>query len=75
MVKGNLRIASDSGQSNFHPLWFFDPNDPEENAIGARVQRVSFITDANGNVLPGGETRPTKRWARIVPLRFATSSR
>jgi heavy metal sensor kinase len=51
VVKGNMRIVSDKGQANYHPVWFFDPNDPEENAIGARVQRISFITDDQGRVL------------------------
>lgn len=52
VVKGNLRIYSDGvGSSSYHAIWFFDPKDPEENSIGARVQRVSFVADANGRVL------------------------
>ena len=30
IVKAYLRIESDKGQDNYHPLWFADANDPEK---------------------------------------------
>ncbi len=51
VVKANLKIVNDPGQLNYHPKWFFDDNDPEENGTRARIQRLDFIADSNGHVL------------------------
>ncbi|HVW86597.1 MAG TPA: heavy metal sensor histidine kinase [Bryobacteraceae bacterium] len=62
VVKGYLRIENDRGQSNYHAVWFFDQGDPEDNSIGARVQRVILIAKPDGGVLwesPGYEALGT----------------
>lgn len=56
VVKANLHIENDPGQSNYHRVWFFDINDPGENSIKARIQGVDLIADADGHVL---EESPT----------------
>ena len=48
VVKGNLRLYKSSA---YKPEWYFDPDDPEENRIGAIVRGVDFIADADGHVL------------------------
>jgi heavy metal sensor kinase len=44
VVKGTLRIEGDADRLN----WYFDPNDPDDNDIRARVQRVYLIADSGG---------------------------
>jgi heavy metal sensor kinase len=56
VVKTNLQIENDPGQSNYHRVWFLDINDPVENSIKARIQGVDLIADADGHVL---EESPT----------------
>jgi heavy metal sensor kinase len=53
VVKANLRFEHDPGQANYHPVWFFDLSDPDENAIRARIQSVLLIADDKGKPLPG----------------------
>jgi heavy metal sensor kinase len=48
-VKGFLRILNDG--EKYYVKWFFDPEDPDENSLGAQVQRVSYIADSSGHVL------------------------
>ncbi len=48
VVLANLHIVNDSGQSNYHPKWFFDTADPDENTISARIRSVYVIADENG---------------------------
>ncbi len=40
MVKAYLRIVNDNGK-NYHTVWMYDHNDPDENSAGSRVQSVS----------------------------------
>ena len=56
VVKAYLRIESDKGQGNYHPVWYYDHNDPDENSIGARVQSVILIADADGKVMDVSST-------------------
>ena len=57
IVKAYLRIENDSGQRNYHPLWFADPNDPDEQSAVASVKKVYVIADADGNILgPDGSS-------------------
>ncbi len=56
VVKAYLRIESDKGQGNYHPVWYYDHNDPEENSIGARVQSVILIADSAGKVMDVSST-------------------
>ena len=56
VVKAYLRIESDQGQGNYHPVWYYDHNDPDENSIGARVQSVILIADAAGKVMEVSST-------------------
>jgi len=44
-MKGFLRIH------NGMPEWFYDREDPDENFIVARLQRVYLLTDRRGSVL------------------------
>ena len=53
IVKAYLRIVSDKGQDNYHPIWFADANDPEESAAVAGVKKVYLIADPAGHVLEG----------------------
>jgi heavy metal sensor kinase len=48
VVIANLHIVNDSGQSNYHPKWFFDTEDPDENTISARIRSVYVIADDTG---------------------------
>jgi heavy metal sensor kinase len=48
VVKGNLRIENDPGQANYHPVWFFDLTDSDENATAARIKSVYMIADEKG---------------------------
>lgn len=50
MVKAYLRIVNDDGK-NYHPIWTYDHNDPDENSAGSRVQSVSLIADSDGRVI------------------------
>jgi heavy metal sensor kinase len=56
VVKAYLRIESDKGQGNYHPVWYYDHDDPDDNSIGARVQSVILIADANGKVMDNSST-------------------
>ncbi|MEP6716043.1 MAG: ATP-binding protein [Terriglobia bacterium] len=51
VVKANLHIENDAGPSNYHKVWYFDINDPEENSLRARIQGMDYIADSDGNVL------------------------
>src|SRR5580693_6218252 len=53
VVKAYLRIVNDSGQNNYHPKWFNDPNDTDETSAVAGVKKVYFIGAADGHVLAG----------------------
>ena len=53
IVKAYLRIVNDNGQQNFHPMWFADPNDPEESAAVALVKKLYLIADAQGHIMEG----------------------
>jgi heavy metal sensor kinase len=53
IVKAYLRIVSDKGQANYHPIWFADASDPDESAAVAGVKKVYLIADAEGHVLEG----------------------
>ncbi len=48
VVLANLHIVNDAGQSNYHPKWFFDTGDPDENSISARIRSVYVIADETG---------------------------
>jgi heavy metal sensor kinase len=50
VVKAYLRIVGDNGR-NYHPVWQYDRNDPDENSAGAKVESVTLITDSAGHVL------------------------
>ncbi|MES1261537.1 MAG: heavy metal sensor histidine kinase [Acidobacteriota bacterium] len=52
VLKANLRIENDTGQANYHPVWFFDTIDPDEASARARIQSVYVITDEKGKPLP-----------------------
>ena len=51
VVKGYLRIVNDLGQTNYHPVWHVDTDDPDETSAVASVKKVYFIGDAAGHVL------------------------
>ena len=53
VVKAYLRIVNDMGQTNYHSVWQYDRDDPDEKNAVASVQKVYFIADAAGHVLPG----------------------
>ncbi len=53
IVKAYLRIENDSGLKNYHPVWFADANDPEEQSAVASVKKVYLIADADGHILDG----------------------
>ncbi len=53
IVKAYLRIVSDSGQNDYHPVWNVDFHDPDESSAVADVQKVYLIADADGHVLEG----------------------
>jgi len=53
IVKAYLRIVSDSGQNNFHPVWNVDFHDPDESSAVAGAQKVYLIADAQGHVMDG----------------------
>ena len=44
-MKGYLRIEKDGA------FWYYDPQDPDENLIVSRIQRVYLLTDANGTMM------------------------
>jgi heavy metal sensor kinase len=50
VVKAYLRIVGDNGR-NYHPVWIYHRDDPDENSTGSQVQSVSLITDSGGHVL------------------------
>lgn len=52
VVVSNLRIDHDPGQSNYHPVWFFDKSDPDESTISARIKSVYLVTDEKGKPVP-----------------------
>jgi heavy metal sensor kinase len=51
VVKGYLRIVNDRGQTNYHPVWHFDKDDPDETGAVAGVKKVYFIGDASGHLM------------------------
>jgi len=51
VVKAYLRIVNDPGQTNFHPVWHVDNDDPDEKAAVAGVQKLFLIADASGHVM------------------------
>jgi len=51
IVKAYLRIDSDKGENNFHPVWYYDRNDPDESSIVAGVRSVIFIADPDGHTM------------------------
>jgi heavy metal sensor kinase len=51
VVKGYLRIDNDLGQTNYHPVWHADKDDPDETSAVASVKKVYFIGDAAGHVM------------------------
>lgn len=53
VVKGYLRIVNDPGQTNYHPVWHVDADDPDEKSAVAGVQKVFLIADASGKVMDG----------------------
>jgi heavy metal sensor kinase len=53
VVKGYLRIVNDPGQTNYHPVWHFDTDDPDEKSAVAGVQKVYLLADAAGKVMDG----------------------
>lgn len=53
IVKAYLRIVNDNGQQNFHPMWFADPNDPDESAAVALVKKLYLIADSQGHIMEG----------------------
>jgi heavy metal sensor kinase len=52
VLKANLRIEHDSGQANYHAVWFFDPTDPDENGAAVRIKTVYVVADENGKPVP-----------------------
>jgi heavy metal sensor kinase len=53
VVKAYLRIANDTGQTNYHPVWHYDQDDPDERGAVAAVRKVILIADAAGHVMEG----------------------
>jgi heavy metal sensor kinase len=51
VVKAYLRIVNDPGQSNFHPVWHVDNDDPDEKSAVAAVQKVFLIADSTGHLM------------------------
>ncbi len=55
IVKAYLRIVSDTGQEDFHPIWNADASDPDESAAVAGVKKIYLIADAQGRIMEGSE--------------------
>jgi heavy metal sensor kinase len=51
VVKAYLRIVNDPGQTNYHPVWHVDNDDPDEKSAVAAVQKVFLITDSTGHLM------------------------
>ena len=51
VVRAYVRIESDPGQGNFHPVWFYDLDDPDESSAVAGAQSVLLIADSDNSVL------------------------
>jgi heavy metal sensor kinase len=52
VVTATLRIVHDIGQANYHPVWHFDTQDPDENATSVRIKSVYLIADEKGRPVP-----------------------
>ena len=50
-VKAYMHIVSDQGQGNYHPIWIYDYDDPDESSAVAGVQSVILIADAQGHIM------------------------
>jgi heavy metal sensor kinase len=59
VVLSNLRIENDPGQANYHAVWFFDINDPDEANISARTKGVYLVADQNGKPVPDRDGLPS----------------
>ena len=53
IVKGYMRIENDSGLQNYHPVWYTDGKDTDEQSTVASVRKVYLIADAEGRILDG----------------------
>jgi heavy metal sensor kinase len=53
IVKAYLRIVSDKGQEDFHPIWNADASDPDESAAVASVKKIYLIADSQGHFMEG----------------------
>ena len=56
VVKAYLRIAHDPGQANYHVVWQYDHDDPDESSDVASVQSVIFIADSQGREMDASST-------------------
>ncbi|HZT31886.1 MAG TPA: ATP-binding protein [Bryobacteraceae bacterium] len=58
-MKGYLRIENRpgprGGPETFTPIWFFDPNDPDEAFIVEQLRRVYLLADKDGKVMQWSE--------------------
>ncbi len=59
VVLSNLRIENDTGQANYHAVWFFDMNNQEEANISARTKSVYVVADENGKPVPDRDGLPS----------------
>jgi heavy metal sensor kinase len=55
ILNAYLRIENDPPQRNYHPVWFFDIEDPEESSAAARVKNAYYIADPSGNRVEGSK--------------------
>lgn len=74
IVKAYLRIVSDKGQEDFHPIWNADASDPEESAAVAAVKKVYLIADAQGHIMEGSADDKTLGLASLSQIRSVLQS-
>ncbi len=71
IVKAYLRIVNDKGQNNYHAVWVFDSDDPEEAAAVAAAKKVYTIADEKGRVMDGSTDDQTLGLANPKEIRAA----
>lgn len=74
IVKAYLRIVNDKGQNNYHPVWIFDSDDPEEAEAVAAVKKVYLIADAQGHVMDASTDDKTLGLANSNEIRAVLQS-
>lgn len=74
VVKAYLRIQSDPGQDNPHPVWNYDWDDPDESSAVGGAQSVILIADSENNLLWASPTFKSLGLDSLQQVRAALSS-